>query len=42
MKKLYKVTSANKALTYREAIDFLWHTQGINERNAQEHLQEVE
>ena len=41
MEKLYKVETATRLMTYRQAVNFLYHTQGINERSATNHMEEV-
>ena len=41
MKTLYKVETANKLMTYHQAVNFLYYTQGINERNAVKYMMEM-
>lgn len=37
--QLYLVKSANRPLTYKEALSFLWYTQGISARNADQYME---
>jgi len=41
MKTLYKVETANKLMTYRDAVNFLWYCHGINERSAVNYMKEA-
>jgi hypothetical protein len=36
--QLYIVESANRPLTYKEALSFLWYTQEIGARDADQHM----
>jgi len=38
METLYKVETANKLMSYRDAVNFLWHCHGINERKAVKYM----
>ena len=35
---LYIVETANRPLTHKEALLFLWYTQGIGERDATQYM----
>ena len=35
---LYKVETANRLLTHKEALSFLWYAHGIGERNAAQYM----
>ena len=35
---LYILETANRPLTYKEALSFLWYTQGISARNADQYM----
>jgi hypothetical protein len=35
---LYKVKTANRLMTHKEALSFLWYCHGINARNAADHM----